>query len=52
MKYQAIVLAAGNSSRSKLDYNKVLYKINEKPIIYLATKQFLLDDDCSKIVLV
>ena len=36
MKYQTILLAAGNSSRSSLPYNKVLHLIENKPIIYLS----------------
>lgn len=52
MKYQAIVLAAGNSSRSNLNYNKNLYKIDNKPIIYYSTINFLNDKDCSKVIIV
>ena len=34
MEYQAIVLGAGNSTRSGLLYNKVLFELNNIPIIY------------------
>ena len=52
MKYQAIVLAAGNSSRSNLNYNKNLYKIDNQPIIHYSTMNFLNDKDCSKVIIV
>lgn len=50
--YQAILLAAGNSSRSGLGYNKVLYTLNNKPLIYTSAKNFINDDRCNKIFLV
>ena len=52
MEYQAIVLAAGNSTRSGLQYNKVLFELNKTPIIYLSTKNFINDMSCNKILLV
>lgn len=52
MKYQAILLAAGNSSRSSLPYNKVLHLIENKPIIYLSASNFINDERCNKILLV
>lgn len=52
MKYQAIVLAAGNATRAALTYNKVFYKIKGEPIIYLASLHFLNDVDCEKIYVV
>lgn len=52
MEYQAIVLGAGNSTRSGLLYNKVLFELNNIPIIYLSTKNFIQDLSCSKIFLV
>ena len=52
MEYQAIVLGAGNSTRSGLLYNKVLFELNNIPIIYLSTKNFINDVSCSKIFLV
>ena len=52
MTYQAILLAAGNSSRSALPYNKVLHLIEDKPIIYLSASNFINDERCNKILLV
>ena len=52
MEYQAIVLGAGNSTRSGLLYNKVLFELNNIPIIYLSTKNFINDVSCSKIFIV
>ena len=52
MIYQAILLAAGNSSRSALPYNKVLHLIEDKPIIYLSASNFINDERCNKILLV
>lgn len=51
MEYQAIILASGESNRSSLNYNKVLYKINEKPLIFHSALNFINDDDCQKIVI-
>ena len=52
MEYQAIVLAAGKASRSKLSYNKVFYKIDDKPIVFLSALNFIEDKDCHKIFVV
>lgn len=52
MEYQAIILAAGNSTRSGLKYNKVLFEVNNTPIIYLSSKAFIDDLSCQKIFLV
>lgn len=52
MEYQAIVLAAGKASRSKLSYNKVFYKIDDKPIVFLAALNFIEDNDCQKVFVV
>ena len=51
--YQVILLAAGNSSRSGLKYNKVLYGLNnDNTIIYKSASNFINDDRCNKIFLV
>jgi 2-C-methyl-D-erythritol 4-phosphate cytidylyltransferase len=50
--YQVILLAAGNSSRSGLDYNKVLHPLNDNPIIFKSAINFINDDRCNKIFLV
>ena len=47
--YQVILLAAGNSSRSGLNYNKVLYTLEDKPLIYKTALNFIKDDRCNKI---
>lgn len=52
MNYQAIVLAAGEGLRSHLSYHKVLYPIQNKPMIYWSILPFLEDKDCQEIVLV
>lgn len=52
MYYSTIIVAAGNSSRSNLSYNKVFYKINNMPIILLATKKFLEDQRCQNVFIV
>lgn len=52
MNYEAIVVAAGNSTRSGLNYNKVLFEINKQPIVYLSTKPFIDDLQCNKIFVV
>ena len=50
--YQLILLAAGNSTRSKLAYNKVLYTLENKPLIYKTANNFINDNRCNKIFLV
>ena len=50
--YQVILLAAGNTSRSGLNYNKVLYTLEDKPLIYKTALNFINDDRCNKIFLV
>lgn len=49
--YQVILLAAGNSSRSGLTYNKVLHTLDNKPLIYKSASNFINDDRCNKIFL-
>lgn len=52
MEYQAIVLAAGKASRSKLSYNKVFYKIDDKPMVFLSALNFIEDEDCKMVFVV
>ncbi len=52
MKYSAIVLAAGSSSRMNLGYNKILVEINDKPLITLSVKVFVNDPNCSELIIV
>ena len=50
MKYDAIVLAAGSATRANLYYNKMFYKIDDKPMVYVSTINFKDDKDCQKII--
>lgn len=50
--YSAIVLAAGMGSRMGLGYNKMLYAINEEPVVNYTLKKFLRDSQCSQVILV
>lgn len=52
MKYDAIILAAGKGTRTKLEYNKVFYTIENEPIISKTLKPFLEDKDCEHIIVV
>ena len=52
MEYQAIVLAAGNSTRANLTYNKILHKVGEQPIIFYSVNNFILDKDCKNVIVV
>ena len=45
MNYQAIVLAAGEGLRSHLSYHKVLYPIQNKPMIYWSILPFVEDKE-------
>ncbi len=52
MEYEAIILAAGESSRSALNYHKIFYPIENQPMIFWSMKPFLEDSECKKIILV
>ncbi|MCB9498490.1 MAG: 2-C-methyl-D-erythritol 4-phosphate cytidylyltransferase [Bacillales bacterium] len=53
MKYDCILLAAGEGQRAALGYNKALYKINgQKELVLYSLEYFLKDPFCSKIILV
>lgn len=52
MDYSVIIVAAGSSTRSKLSYNKVFYKIDNIPIIVLSSRHFINDDRCKKVYIV
>jgi len=52
MKYQAIVLAAGNSIRSGLSYHKIFYKLDDKTMIEHSISLFLKDEECDKVIIV
>ena len=51
MKYSVCLLAAGQGVRTKLPYNKVLYKMDGKSILDHSLDLFLSDEDCIQIVL-
>lgn len=51
MKYSAIILAGGSSSRFG-EENKLLFKINNKTIIEHSIEHFLNDNDCLKVIVV
>jgi len=52
MKYSAVVLAAGQGTRTGLKHNKILHEINGKKIVDFSLNFFLNDKDCSQIILV
>lgn len=52
MKFDAILLLGGSSKRINLGFNKVLYKINDKPVFYYSLVKFLSFDNLNKIVIV
>lgn len=52
MNYQVIILAAGNGTRSQLNYHKIFYMIKNQPLIAHTLQHFLEDFECKKIVLV
>jgi len=50
--FDAIILTAGKGSRSGLKYNKVLYRIDGKPLFKYSLEVFLSCNDCRRVVLV
>jgi len=50
--FDAILLMAGDSNRSKLGYNKVFYEINKIPLYQYSLDKFLSIKECRKVVLV
>ena len=52
MKYSAIILAAGSGERTGLKLNKILLKINAKPVIEYSLDFFKNDINCVDIMLV
>ncbi len=51
MKYSVIIPAAGSSSRVGT-YDKLLFKINNQPVIKHSVANFFDDPDCKQIILV
>ena len=52
MKYSAIVLLGGSSTRFPNDINKVYLLINNKPVFLYSVEAFLSDNDCDEIIIV
>ena len=52
MKYSAIILLGGKSTRFGGDLNKVYYCINQKPLFCYPLEVFLNDLDCSEVIVV
>lgn len=52
MDYSAIILCAGRGSRSGLNYNKLLYRFEEKTVYEMTMEIYLKDDRCQQIVVV
>ncbi|MEG0276056.1 MAG: 2-C-methyl-D-erythritol 4-phosphate cytidylyltransferase [Coprobacillus sp.] len=50
--YSVIVLCAGKGTRTGLDYNKMLYKVNEKTVYEMTIDCFLSDAQCGQIIVV
>lgn len=53
MKYDAVVVASGNSVRADLGFNKVFFVMkNNKTVLENACEVFINDEDCQKIIVV
>lgn len=52
MNYSVVVLCAGKGSRSGLDYNKMLYRFNDKTVYEMTMTVFINDPYCKQIVVV
>lgn len=52
MKYSAIILLGGKSTRFGGEQNKVYYRINNKPIFCYPLELFLSDKDCFEVIVV
>ena len=53
MKYDAVVVASGNSERAKLGFNKVFFVMkNNKTVLENACEVFINDNDCEHIIVV
>lgn len=50
--FDCILLMAGSGTRSNLNYNKIKYIINDKPIYQYSLDKFLNIEECNKIILV
>ncbi len=52
MEYSAIILCAGNGSRTGLSYNKILHKIKGRTVYEHTLDIFLNDQQCKQIIVV
>lgn len=50
--FDCILLMAGSGSRSGLEYNKIKYEINDKPLYLYSLEKFLYIDQCNQVILV
>ncbi|MGL4662083.1 MAG: 2-C-methyl-D-erythritol 4-phosphate cytidylyltransferase [Culicoidibacterales bacterium] len=50
--YSAIILCAGSGTRSGLEYNKVFYLYEEKPLFLHAVESFVADEMCTQVIIV
>ena len=52
MDYSAIILCAGKGTRSGLNYNKMLYRFQNKTVYEMTVELFLNDKRCKQIIVV
>ncbi len=50
--YSVILLVAGKGKRCNLEYNKVFFELNNKPLFTYALDVFLSDQKCNEVVIV
>lgn len=50
--FDCLLLMAGSGTRTTLGYNKIKYKINNKPLFMYSFEKFLQIKECNKIILV
>lgn len=50
--FDCILLMAGSGNRSGLEYNKVKYKINDKPLYLYSLEKFLKLEQCNKVYII
>lgn len=50
--YSVIILCAGKGTRSGLDYNKMLFKFNDKTVYEMTLDHFINDDECGQMIVV
>ena len=50
--FDCLLLMAGSGTRTTLNYNKIEYKINGKPLYQYSLEKFLSLKECNKVILV